>query len=93
MSEFNDIGISRQLNWPRSRKLLTIAASALLCVFCAAVAGFVLDFLPADADYADQSLCQGTDPVSEGKRGLFYADGHAGGGREMLSAIGRGSTP
>ena len=31
MNEFSDIGISRQLNWPRSRKLLTIGliASAL----------------------------------------------------------------
>ena len=31
MSEFNDIGISRQLHWPRIRKLLTIGliASAL----------------------------------------------------------------
>lgn len=34
MSEFSDIGILRQMNWPRSRKLLTIglAASVLHCI-------------------------------------------------------------
>ena len=30
MSEFNDIGISRQLDWPRIRKLLSIGLSASL---------------------------------------------------------------
>ena len=40
MSEFNDIGISRQLHRPRIRRLLTIglAASALHCmaIWCSA---------------------------------------------------------
>ena len=29
MSDFNDIGISRELDWPRIKKLLTIVRSAL----------------------------------------------------------------
>ena len=34
MSEFSDIGILRQMNWPRSRKLLPIglAAFVLHCI-------------------------------------------------------------
>lgn len=31
MSDFNDIGISRELDWPRIKKLLTIG---LLSPFC-----------------------------------------------------------
>lgn len=35
MSDFNDIGISRELDWPRIKKLLTIGlfAAALLGLF------------------------------------------------------------
>lgn len=31
MSDFNDIGISRELDWPRIKKLLTIAFLRPFC--------------------------------------------------------------
>lgn len=71
MSDFNDIGISRQLDWQRIQKLLSIGLfSAVLHLVGDLILGWGVE---------DESLCQRIHALPEVVLGIFHACGYGGG--------------